>query len=170
MKREDIKVGMVVRRTTRDHRNFKIGDLGEVIKIHHDGYNVHLRHVDTGIADTGGSHDPANLEEVKPLLTVSKDDSNKPNPGLMQLELAGALNAVAKVISEGDKKHPNGVWRNVPKDVYQRSFFRHLTELNMGGWAAENTNPDFGLPHIDHLIANLLFYRQKMLMEKSNAA
>ena len=80
-----------------------------------------------------------------------KYDSDKPRMDLLD---PFALEGLAKVLTFGANKYAANNWRN--GIAYSRiisSLLRHLSAIQRG----EITDPESGLPHIDHIGCNWMF-------------
>lgn len=81
-----------------------------------------------------------------------KDDKEKLRYDLLPWK---ALNGLVKVLTFGAKKYSPEGWRSVPNATnrYEAALLRHLYALKRG----ERIDPDSGLRHIDHMVANVIF-------------
>lgn len=75
-------------------------------------------------------------------------------PISMVLEAKHALIGVAQVLGFGAAKYARGNWRKGLKHTTTAdSLVRHLSAYLAG----EDLDPESGLPHVDHVLANALF-------------
>ena len=85
-----------------------------------------------------------------------KYDGGKPRFDLVPwLGVEGA----ARVMAYGAKKYRAHSWRNAvrnPIPRYYSALMRHLSAFFMG----EAVDPESGMPHLDHAVANLLMLRE----------
>jgi len=83
------------------------------------------------------------------------DRHNQGKPKLSYLLSAPrALEDVAKVLDYGAKKYSRGNWqKGLPYTEVADSLIRHLVAFTSG----EDTDPESGLPHTGHILANALF-------------
>jgi hypothetical protein len=64
---------------------------------------------------------------------------------------------VQAALDYGDDKHGKGTWQAVPLDKFLGALMRHLGAHLKG----EKYDPESGLPHIAHAIANLVLIWRK---------
>jgi hypothetical protein len=80
-----------------------------------------------------------------PLPTGRKDDADKP---MMDLLDADAMEGLAKVLTFGAKKYARNNWRGgISYSRLTAALLRHTFAILKG----EYTDPESGLPHIDHV-------------------
>jgi hypothetical protein len=79
-----------------------------------------------------------------------KHDQEKPDYTLLDKT---AIEQLVKVLAFGAKKYSRGGWTKVERERYVSAAMRHLFALNNG----ELTDPESGLPHSAHAMANLMF-------------
>ena len=83
--------------------------------------------------------------------TGRKDDQGKLRYDLVPWR---ALRALAAVLTHGAAKYGEQTW-NIPdpKGRYHAALMRHIEAWRSG----EDIDPDSGLPHLAHAIANVVF-------------
>ena len=75
-----------------------------------------------------------------------------------------AYEGLAKVLTFGALKYAPGDWKNVtPKSRYHAAAMRHI--IAHLKWEEEGNeglalDEESGLPHLDHALTNLVFYRE----------
>lgn len=94
-------------------------------------------------------------------MNEAKDKQGKPNWNLINLK---AFEGVVGVREYGVEKYkdPNN-WMKVSQEDYFSAAKRHLIEMDDKG--IDSVDNESGLKHIDHLLCNLYFIRERM---KSN--
>lgn len=83
--------------------------------------------------------------------TGRKDDSDKPRMDLLDWD---ALEGIAKVLTFGANKYAAHNWRG--GIAYSRliaAMLRHTAAIQRG----EDTDPESGLPHVDHIGCCVMF-------------
>lgn len=91
-----------------------------------------------------------------------KDDDDKPPLDLVPLEL---MEGVARVMNRGRIKYGLNTWKRGLR--WGRTFaalMRHLLAWKSG----RDTDPEFGLPHLDHALTQLLMLRYYTIHQKQN--
>ena len=110
--------------------------------------------------DTSTSNKPAIEQQVGGDVRGigMKYDGGKPRWSLLMQGMSKALEGVAEVLTFGARKYAAHSWRTVPEgaDRYRDALYRHLAAFERG----ELTDPESGLPHLDHALCNLLFVRE----------
>ena len=93
----------------------------------------------------------------------AKYDAGKPRPGLMLVDFAMAIEAVAEVTTFGAKKYSPHSWMTVPdaRDRYHDAFLRHILKDAKG----EKVDPESGLLHAAHVAWNALALLELKLRE-----
>lgn len=94
------------------------------------------------------------LEDMKP--TGLKYDTDKPRVDLLD---PLALEGIANVLGFGAKKYAAHNWRG--GILYSRllgAILRHTFAIQRG----EDTDPESGLPHVDHLGCSVMFLSNMM--------
>ena len=82
-----------------------------------------------------------------------KYDGDKPRYDLIDAEM---LEGLAKVLTFGSKKYSDDNWKKVEDGQarYYSALLRHLEASRKG----EKIDPETGLPHAFHVMANCMFY------------
>lgn len=102
------------------------------------------------------------LIETKPAETDPHGiDSHSPGAKLDEDKLdltlvpPSVVTAMARIMAHGVEKYTRGGWKSVPEAGlrYHAALLRHLNAYAHG----EDTDPDSGLPHLDHALCNLGF-------------
>jgi len=127
--------------------------LNDITPAEWDSLNTQLKNDikfgDSWDSGDGKTHwDP--LEEHRALSEGKKNDSGK-----VRLELIppAAIWGLGRALTHGASKYGPNNWQGVGVDRYKGALLRHLTALLDG----EHTDPDSGLPHTDHILANAAF-------------
>lgn len=90
-----------------------------------------------------------------------KYDAGKANYSLVPVD---ALEGLTKVITFGAEKYEPNNWKLVtPKSRYYAAMMRHI--IAHLKWEEEEhkglaLDEESGLPHLDHALCNLVFYRE----------
>jgi len=85
--------------------------------------------------------------------TGTKQDLDKPRLGLVDSLFLWGL---ARVLTFGANKYSEHQWRGgISYSRLYNALQRHLTAWNAG----EDTDPESGLPHLDHAACELMFLR-----------
>ncbi len=79
-----------------------------------------------------------------------KFDTDKPQYDLID---AHALEDLAKVLTIGAQKYDRYNWKNVEPHRYEAALLRHIQAWRMG----EKKDPETGLHHMAHALANAMF-------------
>lgn len=90
-----------------------------------------------------------------------KDVADRFNTGKVQLsfllEAPDAVRGLCRVLEIGAKKYDRDNWKKgMPFDTVMDSLLRHLLSFKEG----EHFDPESGLPHTDHVLANSVFLSQ----------
>lgn len=89
-------------------------------------------------------------------MEATKFDSEKPRMDLLD---ADALIGLADVLTFGAKKYSSHNWRKgIENSRLIAALLRHLMSIQKG----EHTDPESGLPHIDHVGACWMFLSNNM--------
>ena len=95
-------------------------------------------------------------DSVAPRVSADRFNSGKPKLSYV-LEAREALVGVARVLEKGAEKYSRGNWqKGLPWTEVVDSATRHLTAFLMG----QDNDEETGLPHIDHVLCNMLFLSQ----------
>jgi hypothetical protein len=84
-----------------------------------------------------------------------KDDQGKARLDLIPVK---PLLGLAEVLSHGADKYGQDNWRHV-KDARRRYYSAALRHL-FAWWDGELIDEESGLPHLDHVLANIVFLRE----------
>lgn len=89
---------------------------------------------------------------------MAENKADRHNDGKPQLsyilEFANAIKSAAAVFVFGAIKYARGNWKKgMPREEVIDSLLRHLTAYQNG----ELNDPESGLPHVGHIMANALF-------------
>lgn len=85
---------------------------------------------------------------------LQKLDAGKSNPMLLEEDFVYQLSAVNAVLDFGVAKYgARGGWKAVEPARYKSALARHQRAIHKG----ETFDPESGLPHWAHCIANMLF-------------
>lgn len=89
-----------------------------------------------------------------------KADTGKVRMGLLFTQFGEFLESTAGVLTFGAQKYPkpplDDSWRDVPDGIrrYTDALYRHLNAFLVKG---EVLDPESGMPHLSHVMCNLLF-------------
>lgn len=89
-----------------------------------------------------------------------KYDQDKPDWSLLPLSV---LEPTVMALTQGAVKYSRDNWKDVEVDRYVSAMLRHFTAYQSG----EINDPESGLPHLSHCIANLTFLIRKGELDDS---
>lgn len=94
-----------------------------------------------------------------------KFDDGKPQPMLLFGGMPLALQGISAVLGFGAEKYAPNSWRTVPNGLarYKDALMRHMLAYFAGEWS----DPESGLPHLDHAATNLAFIRELEAQENN---
>jgi hypothetical protein len=124
------------------------------------------------VEDVGPQMRPFTSETVPEGLSIhapgAKADATKIRAGLVLLNFAHALQAVAEIGTFGARKYSDNGWKQVPAgiDRYTDALLRHLLAEGTG----EYLDQDSGLLHAAHCAWNALARLELMLNEELQPA
>lgn len=109
-----------------------------------------------------GFANPVTKEEIEQNLKNVKEDSGKPQLGLVPIQ--GMWEAIAKIREYGDKKYPDkDNWKKVDRDRWWNAYLRHTAACANDPQAVDLES---GLPHAWHAACNLMFCLELDRLEK----
>lgn len=85
--------------------------------------------------------------------------SKKDDIGKLRYDLIPpkSLKGLAQVLTHGSIKYGDVNWKTVkPPERYLAAAYRHIEAVRLGNLY----DPESGFNHLDHAIANLMFYRE----------
>lgn len=83
----------------------------------------------------------------------NKADGGKPNPLLIEQDMARALLMVNRVLDYGAAKYARSSWKKVEMERYDAAARRHRIYRDLG----ETHDDESGLRHLAHEACNILF-------------
>jgi hypothetical protein len=94
-----------------------------------------------------------------------KKDMGKPRWDLLPLE---AVEGIVKVLTFGASKYEDNGWKGLgdQQERIHAAVMRHYTALRKG----ETIDSESGLPHLDHMMCNLMFLKFFSLQEEKRGS